>query len=405
MKYTEIMIRYGELSTKGKNRRSFIDRLHGNVAKVLKDFPNLRIHPKRDRMHINLNDTDAQLVMDRLQLVFGIQNYSPAIRVAKNLGIIEQTALQMVQEQYDGNQTFKITTKRADHGFDYDTNQINLAVGDYVSDHLSSIKAEMRHPDIKIKIEIRFDGAYLSSKTYIGAGGLPVGTAGKASLMLSGGIDSPIAGYLAMKRGVEVEMIHFYSPPYTSVHALQKAQDLTVKLAQYAGNVQFIQVPFTEIQETIKKQVPEGYLMTVQRRLMLRLADVITKERHGLAIFNGESVGQVASQTLESMVAINDVTNTPVIRPVATMDKTEIIRIAEKIGTFELSIQPFEDCCTIFAPTHPKTKPRLDKSREYENQLDLKVLIQRALNGIKVITITPFDHYLEEENREISSLL
>lgn len=405
MKYTEIMIRYGELSTKGKNRRSFIDRLHGNVAKVLQDFPDLRIHPKRDRMHINLNGTDAQAVMDRLQLVFGIQNYSPAIRVAKDLEVIKQTALQMVQEQYDGKQTFKITTKRADHEFAYDTNQINLAVGDYVSDHLPAIKAEMRRPDIKIKIEVRFDGAYLSSKTYPGAGGLPVGTAGKASLMLSGGIDSPIAGYLAMKRGVEVEMIHFYSPPYTSVHALQKAQDLTVRLAQYAGNIQFIQVPFTEIQETIKKQVPEGYLMTVQRRLMLRLADIITKERQGLAIFNGESVGQVASQTLESMVAINDVTNTPIIRPVATMDKTEIIKIAEKIGTFELSIQPFEDCCTIFAPTHPKTKPKLDKAREYEAQLDLKGLIQRAVAGIKVTTITPFDHYLEKENQEISSLL
>ncbi|RHW49988.1 tRNA 4-thiouridine(8) synthase ThiI [Bombilactobacillus bombi] len=405
MNYTEIMIRYGELSTKGKNRRSFIDRLHGNVAKVLQDFPELRIHPKRDRMHINLNGTDAQAVMKRLQVVFGIQNYSPSIRIDKDLELIKQTALQMIQEQYQPGKTFKITTKRADHEFEYDTNQINLAVGDYVSDHIPELQAEMRRPDIKIRIEIRFDGAYLSSQTFPGAGGLPVGTAGKAALMLSGGIDSPVAGYLAMKRGVEVEMIHFYSPPYTSEHALQKAQDLTVKLTKYAGHIQFIQVPFTEIQETIKKQVPEGYLMTVQRRFMLRLTDLITKKRHGLAIFNGESVGQVASQTLESMAAINDVTTTPIIRPVATMDKTEIIKIAEKIDTFDLSIQPFEDCCTIFAPTRPKTKPTITKAREYEEQLDVEGLINRALAGIKIINITPFDHYLEQKNSEIEALL
>ncbi|UQS82687.1 tRNA 4-thiouridine(8) synthase ThiI [Bombilactobacillus folatiphilus] len=405
MEYTEVMIRYGELSTKGKNRRSFIDRLHGNVEKVLQPYPQVRIHPKRDRMHINLHGADAQGVMERLCVVFGIQNYSPSVQIEKDLGQIKQLALQMVQEQYQVGKTFKIATKRADHDFEYDTNQINLAVGDYVSEHIPEIQAEMRHPDIKIQIEIRMDGAYLSSHTYKGAGGLPVGTAGKAELMLSGGIDSPVAGYLAMKRGVEIEMVHFYSPPYTSEHALQKAKDLTVKLAKYVGHIQFIQVPFTEIQETIKQKVPEGYLMTIQRRFMLRLTDLIRQKRQGLAIFNGESVGQVASQTLESMAAINDVTTTPIVRPVATMDKTEIIKIAEEIDTFNLSIQPFEDCCTIFAPPRPKTKPNLKKARQYESLLDIDGLIERSLAGIEVTNITPFDNFLDQEDEEITSLL
>lgn len=405
MEYTEIMVRYGELSTKGKNRRSFIDRLHGNVEKVLHPYPQVRIHPKRDRMHLALNGADAQGVMQQLKSVFGIQNFSPSVRIAKDLTAIKQLALAMVKEQYSGTQTFKITTKRADHTFEYDTNQINLAVGDFVSENLPDIQAQMRQPDIKIRIEIRVDGAYLSSQTYQGAGGLPVGTAGKAQLMLSGGIDSPVAGYLALKRGVDIEMVHFYSPPYTSEHALQKAKDLTVKLAKYAGHIQFIQVPFTEIQETIKQQVPEGYLMTVQRRFMLRLTDLIRQQRQGLAIFNGESVGQVASQTLESMAAINDVTTTPIVRPVATMDKTEIIKIAEEIDTFDLSIQPFEDCCTIFAPPRPKTKPNLQKARQYEALLDVDGLIKRALAGIEVTNITPFDSFLQQKDEEIESLL
>lgn len=405
MNYTEIMVRYGELSTKGKNRRNFIDRLHGNVEKVLHPFPQVRIHPKRDRMHLTLNGADAQQVMQRLQGVFGIQNYSPSIQIPKEMAAIKKLALQMVQEQYQPGKTFKIATRRADHQFAYDTNQINLAVGDYVSSHLPDIQAEMRHPDIKIQIEIRLDGAYLSSQTYSGAGGLPVGTAGKAMLMLSGGIDSPVAGYLAMKRGVEIEMVHFYSPPYTSENALFKAKELTARLARYAGRIRFLQVPFTEIQETIKQEVPAGYLMTVQRRLMLRLTDALRQQRNGLAIFNGESVGQVASQTLESMAAINDVTTTPILRPVATLDKTEIIRLAEHIGTFDLSIQPFEDCCTIFAPPRPKTKPRLDKAREYESRLDTTGLIQRALVQTQLTEIHSEEHFLESENTEMVNLL
>ncbi|WP_019722971.1 tRNA uracil 4-sulfurtransferase ThiI, partial [Enterococcus mundtii] len=260
-----------------------------------------------------------------------------------------------------------------------------------------------RKPDIALRVEIRRDGAYLSYETIKGAGGLPVGTSGKGMLMLSGGIDSPVAGYFAMKRGVEIEAVHFASPPYTSEQALQKAKDLTVKLTPYVGKIEFIEVPFTEVQEEIKRVVPQGYWMTITRRMMLRLTDEIRRIRHGLVILNGESLGQVASQTLQSMVAINEVTNTPIIRPVATMDKLEIIEVAEQIDTFDLSIQPFEDCCTIFAPPQPKTRPRLEKVHQYEERLDIDGMIERALAGLKIETI--HTETAKEQVEEFSDLL
>lgn len=405
MKYTEIMVRYGELSTKGKNRKDFIGRLSGNVTKVLRDFPQVEIHPRHDRMHIVLNDAPFEEVDKRLKRVFGIQTYSPTIKVEKTLAKIEETALALMKETFEKGMTFKVNTKRSDHQFLYDTNELNKMVGDYLFANMENLKVEMKHPDIVLRIEVRKDAVYISNQLLHGAGGMPVGTGGRAVMMLSGGIDSPVASYLALKRGVDIEMVHFYSPPYTTEKALNKAKELTGILANYAGKINFIAVPFAEIQETIKEKIPEGYLMTVQRRFMLQLADKIRAKRRGLAIFNGESVGQVASQTLESMAAINDVTNTPVVRPVATMDKTEIINLAEKIGTFDLSIQPFEDCCTIFAPPRPKTKPKIDKAREFENRLDVEGLIERALAGIQVTSIYPNDKFLADKAEEDAALL
>ena len=405
MKYTEIMVRYGELSTKGKNRKDFIGRLAGNVTKVLRDFPQVEIHPRHDRMHIVLNDAPFKEVDQRLKKVFGIQTYSPTIKVEKTLEAIEKTSLSLMNETFKKGMTFKVNTRRSDHQFLYDTNELNKMVGDYLFAHMSDLKVEMKHPDLVLRIEVRKDAVYISNQLLHGAGGMPVGTGGRAVMMLSGGIDSPVASYLALKRGVDIDMVHFYSPPYTTEKALNKAKELTGILANYAGKINFIAVPFAEIQETIKEKIPEGYLMTVQRRFMLQLADKIRAQRKGLAIFNGESVGQVASQTLESMAAINDVTTTPVVRPVATMDKTEIIRLAEKIGTFDLSIQPFEDCCTIFAPPRPKTKPRIDKAREFENRLDVEGLIERALAGIQVTAIYPDDKFLADKAAEDAALL
>ncbi|QIJ69089.1 tRNA uracil 4-sulfurtransferase ThiI [Enterococcus faecalis] len=388
MKYTEIMVRYGELSTKGKNRKTFIMQLAQNVKRALADFPALKIHADRDRMHILLNGEDSEEVIPKLSKVFGIQNFSPSIRIEKEMPAIRAMVQEVVREVYTPGKTFKITAKRSDHSFELDSNGLNQELGGAVIEAIPEIQVQMKKPDINLRIEIRKDAAYLSYETIRGAGGLPVGTSGRGMLMLSGGIDSPVAGYLAMKRGVEVEAVHFASPPYTSEQALQKAKDLAEKLVPYVGTIQFIEVPFTEIQEEIKRVVPQGYLMTITRRLMLRLTDAIREMRKSLVIINGESLGQVASQTLQSMVAINEVTSTPIIRPVVSMDKTEIIEIAEKIDTFELAIQPFEDCCTIFAPPQPKTRPRLDKAQDYEARLDLEGLMARALEGLKITEIS-----------------
>lgn len=388
MKYTEIMVRYGELSTKGKNRNTFINRLASNVKKSLVDFPNVKVKAERDRMHLLLNGEDSNKIIPLLTKVFGIQNFSPSIRVEKDLDAIKEMAQTIMREIYTGEETFKITAKRSDHDFIQDSNELNLTLGNAIFDIFPNIKAQMKQPDINLRLEIRMDGAYLSYETIQGAGGLPVGTAGKGMLMLSGGIDSPVAGYYAMKRGVEIEAVHFASPPYTSEQALQKAKDLTKKLTPYVGSIQFIEVPFTEIQEEIKNHVPQGYWMTITRRMMMRLTDLIREKRKGLIIVNGESLGQVASQTLHSMVAINEVTTTPIIRPVATMDKLEIIEVAQKIDTFELSILPFEDCCTIFAPPQPKTRPRLDKVHQYEERLDIDGMMARAMEALNITEIS-----------------
>lgn len=401
MNYTEIMVRYGELSTKGKNRKMFIAQLAQNVKRALKDFPAVKIHADSDRMHLLLNGEDSTKIMPKLAKVFGIQNFSPSIRVEKTMTAIREMVQTIIKDVYTADQTFKITSKRSDHSFELDSNELNQELGNAVFDVFPNIKVQMKKPDINIRVEIRKEGAYLSYETIRGAGGLPVGTGGRGMLMLSGGIDSPVAGYLSMKRGVEVEAVHFASPPYTSEQALQKAKDLAAKIAPYAGSIQFIEVPFTEVQEEIKRVVPEGYLMTVTRRMMLRITDAIRELRKGLVIINGESLGQVASQTLQSMVAINEVTTTPIIRPVVSMDKGEIIEIAEKIDTFELAIQPFEDCCTIFAPPQPKTRPKLDKAQAYEARLNVEGLIERAMAGLKVSEITESS----EQNEDFDDLL
>ncbi|MGO2961345.1 MAG: tRNA uracil 4-sulfurtransferase ThiI [Carnobacterium maltaromaticum] len=405
MNYTEIMVRYGELSTKGKNKRTFINRLSQNVRRALHDFPEIKILGERDHMYLELNGADSHIVMKRLEPIFGIQNYSPVVRLPRDMNVVKKVAVEMVQSVFKEGQTFKITTKRADHLFELDTNDINQLLGAEVLRNVEGIKVQVKKPDIEVKVEVRLEGIFLSCQRIAGAGGLPVGSGGRAMLMLSGGIDSPVAGYLAMKRGVEVQAVHFHSPPYTSPRALQKAKDLTVKLTAYVGSIQFIEVPFTEIQEEIKRVVPEGYLMTVTRRMMMRLTDKIREQQRGLAIVNGESLGQVASQTLQSMVSINEVTNTPIIRPVVSMDKNEIIEIAQKIDTLELSIQPFEDCCTIFAPPAPKTKPKLEKAQKFEARLDVDGLIERAMAGLVISEIKTGDSLEEQQEEAFSEFL
>lgn len=389
MQYSEIMIRYGELSTKKKNRMRFINKLKNNMEHVLSIYPDVSVKTDRDRGHVYLNGTDYHEVAESLKEIFGIQAFSPSFKVEKNVDTLVKAVQEIMTSVYKDGMTFKITAKRSDHSFELDSRALNHTLGDAVFSVLPNIKAQMKQPDINLKVEIRDEAAYISYEDIRGAGGLPVGTSGKGMLMLSGGIDSPVAGYLALKRGVDIEAVHFASPPYTSPGALKKAHDLTRKLTKFGGNIQFIEVPFTEIQEEIKAKAPEAYLMTLTRRFMMRITDRIREDRNGLVIINGESLGQVASQTLESMQAINAVTATPIIRPVVTMDKLEIIDIAQKIDTFDISIQPFEDCCTIFAPDRPKINPKIKNTEQYEKRMDVEGLVERAVAGIMVTTIQP----------------
>ncbi|GIN86886.1 putative tRNA sulfurtransferase [Heyndrickxia sporothermodurans] len=399
MKYDRILIRYGELSTKGKNRNHFITHLKKNIRAVLKNFKEIQIQGGHDRMFILLNGEDSKPIMEELSKVFGIQSFSLAVKTEKQIDEMKDIGLKLVQQLYHEGATFKVSTRRGDKTFEYDTNEINYEIGSYILTHIQSIKVNVKNPDINLIVDVRKDGVYLSSEIIRGAGGLPVGSSGKAMLMLSGGIDSPVAGYLTMKRGVKIEAVHFHSPPFTSERAKQKAIDLAKKMAVYNGFVKMHIVPFTKIQETIHKQIPEGYSMTATRRMMLRITDEIRRMNSGLAIVTGESLGQVASQTLESMIAINDVTATPILRPLISMDKLEIIDIAKKIDTFETSNLPYEDCCTIFTPPAPKTRPKLDKMQYFESKVDFSSLIEEAVAGVETIIVSSEN----KENEEIFS--
>ena len=402
---TRILIRYGELSTKGRNKKMFTQKLASNIKKALVDFPQVKVIPDYDFMYLDLHEAPEEAVIEKVKPIFGIQSISPVYIVEKDMEVAKKVVLDLLSQEDLEGKTFKIMTRRSDHTFEMDTNQINLFLGDAVLEAFPEIKVQLKQPDITVRIDVRREHLMVSLKTIQGAGGLPVGTSGRVMLMLSGGIDSPVAGYLAMKRGMEIQCVHFASPPYTSPQALEKTKLLAAKIARFGGSIQFLTVPFSRIQEEIKKSVPEAYLMTIMRRFMLRITDQLRENARALAIANGESVGQVASQTLDSMVAINDVTNTPIIRPVATMDKLDIIKVAEEIDTFELSIQPFEDCCTVFAPPSPKTKPKLEKARQYEARLDVEGLIKKAVEGTVIEEITAnYTTPVETVSQEIDDL-
>ncbi|KIL46336.1 tRNA uracil 4-sulfurtransferase ThiI [Jeotgalibacillus campisalis] len=390
MNYDRILIRYGEISTKGKNRNRFINQLKMNIKESLTGLSAVKIEAGRDRMHIYLqNPNEVDHIISRLKPIFGIQSFSPVVKTAANLTEMKEQAVKLVESLAHEQATFKVSARRADKSFPLDTNELNREISSYVLNNVNGLIVEMKNPEIELVTEVREEGVYLSAQKIPGAGGMPIGASNKASLMLSGGLDSPVAGFHMMKRGVEVEAIHFHSPPFTSEQSKQKVRKLAAQLAGYSGRVKLHIVPFTAIQQAIQKQVPENYTMTSTRRMMLKIADVIRENTGSKALVTGESLGQVASQTLESMQAINAVTATPVLRPLITMDKTEIIEVAKEIGTYDLSILPYEDCCTIFTPASPKTKPKLDKVVFYESFIDFELLIQEAVNGTKAEIITP----------------
>ncbi len=387
MNYDRILIRYGEMSLKGRNRKHFIIKLRKNIKFILRDFDKVQIQSDWDRMYVLLNGELVEPIIARLKNVFGIQSFSPAIKTDKDIDAIRAAALHIMLQAHSPGNTFKISARRSDKTFEYDTHGLNHAVGAHVLINVEDIKVDVKNPDINLIVEIRHDAAYISGEVIRGAGGFPAGSSGKSMLMLSGGIDSPVAGYLMMKRGVEIEAVHFYSPPFTSERAKQKVLDLAWMLAQYSGRIKVHIVPFTAIQETIQGKIPEAYSMTATRRMMLRITDEIRQKQDGLSIITGESLGQVASQTMDSMFAINDVTSTPILRPLIAMDKQEIIDIAEKIETMEISNRPYEDCCTIFTPPAPKTRPKLDKIISFENKFDWNPLLQEALENTETVLI------------------
>jgi thiamine biosynthesis protein ThiI len=387
MQYDRILIRFGEITTKGKNRARFIDALKGNIQHKLKNYRKITIEKTRDRMFINLNGENHQEIMDHLETVFGIYSYSLALRVDTDLEEIKKGALFAFNEASEGVNTFKVSVKRSYKQFPLDTHELNKEIGAHILINTEDITVDVRKPDVEVRVEVRVDGTYISSYNRKGAGGMPVGSSGKVLLLLSGGIDSPVAGYLTMKRGVAIDAIHFHSPPYTNERAKQKVLDLTAKLAEHCKKINVHLVPFTEIQTTIHKEIPSNYSMTIMRRMMLRIAEKIAEKNEILALATGENLGQVASQTLHSMNTINEVTNLPIIRPVITMDKLEIIDIAQKIDTYDISIRPFEDCCTIFTPSSPATRPRREKANRFETIYDFTPLIEEAVEKTEVIQI------------------
>lgn len=387
-----ILIRFGELSTKGKNKKDFINRLYRNIKNALASFENLTYEKGYDRIYIQLNGTDPTLIEPFLKKVFGISSFSYAIKVNSELeDIVEMAAAVALQQN---TRTFKVAAKRHHKPFPYISDEINRAVATKILKN-STMKVDVHHPDLLLMIEVRQFETYIMPNKIKGAGGYPVGVGGKSMVMLSGGIDSPVATYLMMKRGITVECIHYASPPYTSTNARKKVLDLAKIVSQYQGHIRVHIVPFTDIQLAIYNNCDESYAITLMRRMMYRLAQKLSEQQNCKVIVNGESIGQVASQTLDSMQVINEVVNMPVIRPCVTMDKLEIIDLATKIGTYETSILPYEDCCTIFTPKNPVTKPTSKKCEKMESRFDFETLLDEAIANIEVVNVYPVEQMNE----------
>ena len=388
MKYDHIMVRFGELSTKGKNKSEFIRALAKNIKGALKEFNGIEIITRYDHIYVKLNDNEPEKIIDVLQDVSGIQGLSLVLKTNEDIENLRNVCLELVKQE--SGKTFKVHAKRANKTYPMISDQINREIAKVILQN-TTLKVDVHNPDILVSIEIRDEGAYVFTHTYKGCGGYPLGVGGKIMHMLSGGIDSPVAAYLLMKRGITIECIHFASPPYTNVGVIEKLKDLLGKLNKFQPEIRLNIIPFTKIQEEIYKQCDESYAITVMRRMMFRLADRLAKRRRCKAISSGESVGQVASQTLDSMNVINAVTNMPVLRPVVCYDKDDIITLARKIDTFDISIRPFEDCCTIFAPKSPKTRPAMEKVLEYEAKWDFESMIDEAIKNVEVIYIKKED--------------
>lgn len=388
MMYDQILVRFGDLTLKGKNQKEFLRRLYSLMDLKMKGL-NVTIERAHDRIYIHLNDCNVNEVEKRLQLVSGISSYSLVTKCSNELQVIKETALALMKEIVSTNTTFKIETKRANKNYPLTSLEVTKHVSGYVLANHSLLKVDVHNPEVTLHLELKGDNCYLYNKEIKAMGGFPVGVAGKGLLMLSGGIDSPVAGYLAMKQGIEIECVHFESTPLTSIESAQKVVDLVKKMAKYApkNTIKLHMIPFKEMHMALLDNVPESYNITIMRRMMYRIASKLAEKKKCLCLVNGESVGQVASQTLGSMNTINSVTNIPVIRPLCTYDKADIIRISRHIDCFELSIKPFEDCCTVYVPKAPATSPKKEKAEIFEKAFDYEALVNQAVENVNTISI------------------
>lgn len=383
-----LLVRYGEIALKGKNRPFFEKRLLKNIKEALRGLEPFNVLFQRGRYFIKISSQHRFAALQKLQKVFGIVSISPVQAVPLEIGMICQQAGLMLQEYFTGSElTFKVATRRANKHFPHTTPEINSIVGESLLNSTRELKVDVHNPDITVNIEIREKEAYLFCQSFSGPGGLPVGVTGPGLLLLSGGIDSPVAGWMALKRGVKIEALHFHSPPYTGEGAINKVLELCRILADYGGKITLHLAPFGEIQQQLRQCCPEDLLITLMRRAMFRIAERLAHRRKLGVIYTGESLGQVSSQTLENLTVINNVVTLPVLRPLIGFDKEEIMSRARQIDTYQVSIRPFEDCCTLFVPPHPVTRPKLYILEKAEQNIPLDELLNRSLENIETRVI------------------
>ena len=384
--YNILIVKYGEIGVKGKNRYIFENKLIKNVKNILKPIGKFNVYKEYGRINVDLDGYDYEEVVEEVRKVFGIVGVCPAVRAEKDYNLLKELALKMLEEKIEqGYKSFKVDSRRGDKDFKLTSQEMSLDIGGYlVSQVKDKIAVDVRNPEVKIHCELRQNHVMVYSDTIPGYGGLPLGTNGRAMSLLSGGIDSPVASWMVAKRGMELECIHFHSYPFTSEKSQEKVRDLAEILSKYCGRVRLHKVNMLEIQKSIGLNCKDEEMTIISRRFMMRIAERVAESRHCDALVTGESIGQVASQTIQGLTCTNASVKMPVFRPLIAMDKTEIIEVAQKIGTFETSILPEEDCCTVFSPKKPVTKPKLDRIEKSENKLDVEKLIQDAIDNIEV---------------------
>lgn len=384
-----LLIKLGEIVLKGLNRKAFEDKLIKNIRRRLAKIGKFTVRCSQSTITVTpvTDDEDIDEAAECVSKIFGIAAFSRACTVEKDMDKIKQAAAEYLKDIFDTASTFKVEAKRSDKKFPYKSPEICNELGGWLLEKFPEITVDVHNPDVTVTVEIRDFAAYIRAGAIRGAGGIPVGTGGKACVLISGGIDSPVASYMMAKRGLELTAVHFASPPYTSERAEEKVKELLEKVSDYSGRIKMITVPFTEIQESIRDNCREEYFTIIMRRFMMQIAERLALMNDCQALITGESLGQVASQTVGAMVCTDSVCNIPVFRPLIGMDKEEIIEISRKIGTFEISVQPYEDCCTVFTPKHPRTRPVLEKVIAEQNKTDCGSLIERAINNVRVTVI------------------